>query len=379
MTVAPTAVAPPDARADRGVDRAWLAGRSQGPMPHRAVLLHAPAHVFQAPGGGENQLVQTGRYLDRLGVTVRPFQPWVDRLERARLVHLFGLSREGLELARVARSRRVPVVVSPICWYEPRALLALAGGPLRGAWHVARWALQNVVPHWPRWRRELLGLADRIVPNSQAEADQLVRLFALDPARLRVVPNGVELRFAEATPGLWHDRYGTGPLVLYAGRVEPRKNVFGLVRAACAAGLPLTVIGDAPPGRESYLRDCQAAAAGRVRWLPAVGHADPLLASAYAAARVVALPTWFETPGLAALEGALAGAAVVVTPYGCAREYFGDLAGYARPDRPAEVARALAQAWQAGPDPRLAPHVAARFLWSEVARRTAEVYDQVAA
>jgi glycosyltransferase involved in cell wall biosynthesis len=380
MTAVPTAtVAPPDARADRAVDRAWLAGRSQGPMPRRAVLLHSPAHVFQAPGGGENQLVQTGRYLDRLGVTVRPFQPWVDRLERARLVHLFGLSREGLELARVARARRMPVVVSPVCWYEPRALLALAGGPVRGAWHVARWAAQNVWPRWPRWRRELLGLADRVLPNSQAEADQLVRLFALDPARLHVVPNGVEPRFAEATPDLWHARFGTGPLVLYAGRVEPRKNVLGLVRAASATGLPLTVIGDAPPGHEPYLRACQAAAAGRVRWLPAVGHADPVLASAYAAARVVALPSWFETPGLTALEGALAGAAVVVTPYGCAREYFGDLVGYARPDRPAEVGRALEQAWRAGPDPRLAPHVAAHFLWSEVARRTREVYDQVAA
>ncbi len=33
-------------------------------------------------------------------------------------------------------------------------------------------------------------------------------------------------------------------------------------------------------------------------------HDDPLLASAYAAARVFALPSWFETPGLAALEAA---------------------------------------------------------------------------
>jgi glycosyltransferase involved in cell wall biosynthesis len=115
-----------------------------------------------------------------------------------------------------------------------------------------------------------------------------------------------------------------------------------------------------------------------VRWLPALSHDDPLLASSYAAARVVALPSWFETPGLTALEGALAGAAVVVTPYGSAREYFGGLVGYARPNRASEVARALATAWQAGPDPRLAAHVGSRFLWSEVARRTAGVYDQVA-
>jgi glycosyltransferase involved in cell wall biosynthesis len=361
--------------------RTWLAERSRGQAPRGAVLFHAPAHVFQAPGGGENQLVQTGRYLGALGIPVRPFNPWTDKLEDARLIHLFGMSREGLDLARVARSRGVPVVLSSICWYEPSALAALAGGPASAAWNLARWAAQRVAPRWPRWRRELLTLADAVLPNSRAEAAQLVRLFALDPSavRVRVVVNGVEPRFAGSSPDLWRGRYGPGGFVLYAGRVEPRKNILGLVRAARAAGLPLTVIGDAPPGHLGYLDACREAGGESVRWLPALNHDDPLLASAYASARVVALPSWFETPGLTALEGALAGAAVVVTPYGCTREYFGDRVGYARPDRPSEVARELTRAWRTGPDPRLAPHVAARFLWSDVARQTAEVYDQVAA
>ena len=58
------------------------------------------------------------------------------------------------------------------------------------------------------------------------------------------------------------------------------------------------------------------------------------LASAYAAARVFALPSWFETPGLAALEAGLAGCAVAITPYGSTRDYFGDLRAVC-PARPA--------------------------------------------
>jgi glycosyltransferase involved in cell wall biosynthesis len=341
------------------------------------VLVHAPSHAFQSPGGGENQLVQTCRHLDALGVAVRPFSPWTDRLADARLLHLFGMSREGLELARVARARGVPVVLSPICWLDPRALAALASGPVTAALDLAKWAVRRASPRLPCWRRALLDLADAVLPNSRAEAAQLVRLFGADPGKIRVVPNGVEPRFATAAPGLFRSRFGPEEFVLYVGRVEPRKNVLGLVEASKRAGLVLVVIGDAPAGRERYLSACREAAAGSARWVAAVAHDDPLLASAYAAARVVALPSWFETPGLAALEGALAGRAVVVTPYGCAREYLGDMAVYARPGRPGELAGALRRAWREGPHPRLAGHLAARFLWSQVARRTAEVYDQV--
>jgi glycosyltransferase involved in cell wall biosynthesis len=107
-------------------------------------------------------------------------------------------------------------------------------------------------------------------------------------------------------------------------------------------------------------------------------HHDPLLSSAYAAARVFALPSWFETPGLAALEAALAGSPVVITPYGSTRDYFGDLVEYARPDREAEITRAVARCWEEGADPRLSRRIAADYLWPKVAQSTAEAYDQVA-
>jgi hypothetical protein len=365
-------------RSEGETGRAWLESRAREAPARGAVLLHAPSHAFQAPGGGENQLVQTGRHLEALGVAVRPFCPWTDRLKGARLLHLFGMSREGLELARVARAVGVPVVLSPVCWYEPRSLAALAGGVASAVRDVAKWAVQRAWPTRPGWRRALLGLADVVLPNSNAEGHQLVATFGADAARMRVVPNGVDPRFAGAEPDEFRRTYGGSEFVLYVGRVEPRKNVRGLAEAARKAWLPLVVIGDPPPGREGYFGACREAAGSLARWYPGVEHDDPWLASAYAAAHVVALPSWFETPGLAALEGAAAGSAVVVTPYGCAREYFGDMAAYARPDRPREVVATLQTAWHAGPDPKLARHVVDRFLWSEVARRTAEVYDDVA-
>lgn len=357
--------------------RHWLAERSRGEMAAGSVVFHAPSTAFQSPGGGENQLVQTGRYLEARGLDVRPFVPWTDRLDRARLIHLFGMSREGLQLARLARARGIPVVVSPICWIEPRAMAALAVDPLGRLANRAKWRLKALAPRLPSWRRDLLRTADAILPNSEAEGRQLVRWFGADPGKIHAVPNGVEERFARAEASAFRAAHGPDPFVLYVGRIEPRKNVLGLVEGVRAAGLPLVVIGDALPGYERYAADCKRAGADFARWLPRVDHDDPLLESAYAAARVLALPSWFETPGLVALEAALAGTAVVITPHGCTREYFGDRVGYARPDRPGEIALAVSEAWRDGPGAGLAEHVAAHYPWSEVARRTAEAYDHV--
>lgn len=356
-----------------------LRARSLGPMVPGAVLLHSPSHAFQAPGGGEVQLARTAAHLDAIGVPVRPFNPWADRLGSGRLLHLFGMSREGLDLARVARARAVPVVLSPICWFEPSALWGLAPGRVKGARDVGAWALRRTIPRLPGWRRDLLAIADAVLPNSEAEGEQLSRLFRLDRRKIRVVPNGVEPGVAEADPAPFRERVGPGEFVLYAGRIEPRKNVLGLVRGARQAALPLVVIGDPVPGCEPYASRCKAEGGSGVAWVPRMDADDPSLASAFRAARVFALPSWFETPGLAALEAALAGCAVVITPLGSTREYFGDWAFYARPGKVGEIAGALRSAWEAGRGgTELAEVVRRRYLWATVARRTAEVYDEIA-
>src|SRR5262249_26084601 len=144
------------------------------------------------------------------------------------------------------------------------------------------------------------------------------------------------------------------------------KNTLGLIRAMGPLGLRLVVIGATAPGYRQYARQCRHAGRGFVTWLGRLDHQDPPLASAYAAARGFALPSWFETPGLAALEAALAGCPIVITPFGSTRDYFGDLVAYARPDRVAEIRRAIEKCWNDGPDLRLARLIATQYLWPNV-------------
>ena len=115
------------------------------------------------------------------------------------------------------------------------------------------------------------------------------------------------------------------------------------------------VIGEAPPGLSRTMsRSAGARAATASSWLGRLDHHDPLLASAYAAARVFALPSWFETPGLAALEAALAGCsdrdhALRLDP-GVLRRPGGVCSARTGPRRSGGPS---AKCWDDGPDPRL--------------------------
>ena len=161
--------------------------------------------------------------------------------------------------------------------------------------------------------------------------------------------------------------------MLCVGRIEPRKNQLALIRALRGSGIALTLIGQAGRYSRRYYRQCVAAADGRVRF---VGQCEPeALAGWYQTARVHACVSWYETPGLASLEAALCGCAVVVTPGGCTGEYFGGEAIYCRPESPESIRAAVESAMERGPAAALARRIAENCTWTAAAERTNEGYE----
>ena len=73
----------------------WLATcGGGGPYRPGTVILHAPSFAFQAPGGGENQLIQTGMHLRRDGSAGKPIfaVDWTPR-DRAALASFWDVAR----------------------------------------------------------------------------------------------------------------------------------------------------------------------------------------------------------------------------------------------------------------------------------------------
>jgi glycosyltransferase involved in cell wall biosynthesis len=216
-----------------------------------------------------------------------------------------------------------------------------------------------------------------LMPNSYAEAQQLMRYFGVPPQKIHIVPNGADLRFAQADPRPFVERFAMRDFVLYAGRIEPRKNQLGFLKAMRATGVPVVILGDVVPGHERYLAECRRACGENVRFIDRLEHGDPLLASAYGACGCLALASWYETPGLVALEAGMSGIPLVLPNAGCGEEYFGPLATYVQPGDAAGIRRAVLDALTRGRSPALAEHVRENFSWRAAAEITREAYAKI--
>lgn len=331
--------------------------------------------LFQRHGGLQVQVAETVRALVAAGHEAR----LVDAARASRadfdLVHVFGSMNGNHRLVAAAKRAGLPVVLSALVapsWSAAAGWRARLAGRLAGA--ISGAAVEDTYAHI----RSALRHADRLIALGAAEKDAIVRGFRIAPAKVRLVPNGIGAGFFDADPGPFRAAHGIqGRFALCVGAVSPYKNQLGLARALArlAPPLPLVLIGPSDPARADYLREVLGMPG--VRWLGALGHDDPLLASAYAAAAVLALPSRGEVFPLAVIEALAAGTPAVLT----------DESALALPDSafalktvrwndPAAIAAAVAALLQR-PPPRAAVSALVRELsWPRVASQIGACYEE---
>jgi len=343
------------------------------------VAFYSYPSAFQNPGGGEVQLLKTKEYLEKSGVEVKLFDQWSDDLDDFDFLHVFGSVKDCVGLMETSRNKGVKVALSSIFWSSFKRALYEGPGVSTKADLFARHLAKIVFPRFPSGRRRTMLLSDVIFPNSEMEKQQLKRLFGIRDERIRVVPNAIDERFLDADPGAFRDKFGTEDFVLAVGRIEPRKNQLNLIKAMKGSGLKLVVVGDPVSDYAGYYDMCRKESGSDVVFTGGFRHGEGLLESAYAACSVFAAPGWFETPGLAALEAAAAGAPVAITKYGCTMEYFGEDADYFDPSDPRDIRKAVLRARTAGKErtQSMKERIKTSYLWENTARETLRGYESV--
>lgn len=331
--------------------------------------------VMMLKGGPRTQVLQTKEELQRLGVTVDLLDSWSEfDASRYDMVHLFAANIGTYHLANTLRLNGVPFVVSPIFYSRRPAPVIRSIVGITGI-------LGRIVPgmqHEHVFRREICSWARAVLPNTTDEASLVIKGLGIPDSKVFVVPNGVEKRFASGDPEIFRKRYGSEPFILNVGHIGPRrKNVFRLIQAMNGINTNAFLIGRIEQTPEGARCLALAKKNSRIVVVDGLPHDSDLLASAYAACDVFALPSEFETPGIAALEAALAGAKIVITPHGGTRDNFADLVEYVDPSSVESIRTGIRKALAAPRSDALRSRLLELFTWQRVAERTLGVYEHI--
>ena len=191
------------------------------------------------------------------------------------------------------------------------------------------------------WKREQLGggydfsgwvektaieMADAVIAVSESTKADLLRLFRVDPARVHVIHNGIDLEeYAERRDDEVLQRHGVDPArpyVLFVGRITRQKGIIHLVKAlrhldpgfqvVLCAGAP-----DTPEIAAEMKSAVEAAQQGRpgVVWIEKMLPKAEIIAL-YSGAEVFVCPSIYEPFGIINLEAMACGTPVVASAVG---------------------------------------------------------------
>ena len=175
----------------------------------------------------------------------------------------------------------------------------------------------------------IIGCSDAVLASCEIEAQQIVDYYDANPARVHIVPLGVEHAFfspgnrieARRAIGMPTDQ----PLLLFAGRIQALKGVelaleaFIELRQRCGCG-HLAIVGgpSGAQGRETLERvHARIAEAGVIDAVSLVApQSHQLLSTWFRASDVTLVPSLAESFGLVALESAACGTPVIASAVG---------------------------------------------------------------
>ena len=350
------------------------------------------------PGGDQSQLKKTRQYLQELGAEVDICCSPSPDPRGYDVIHLWNtwFPHETLTQVKAIRASmpNIPIVLSPIYWdlsektwadhavpavfakavtlqQLDQSLQQLASGALVMNGVARLNARDGCWPAYETYQKQLFGLVDYLLPQSQAEMVNLKKTLGIAKP-YSVIENAAECTvFDQATSDWFISNYGIKEFVVTVGLIEPRKNQLMLLYALRDSGLPIVVIGRHYD--RNYYQLCRKFAPAGTVFIDHLPHEQ--LASALKAARVFALPSWAECASLANIEAALCGCSLAVSDRTSEKEYFGSDAYYCAPSSVESIRSAVTSAFRnhqadAEKRARLSDRFRTHSTWQLAAQKT---------
>jgi len=327
------------------------------------ILFDHPLPFALAHGGFQIQIEQTKAALEKLGVDVECVR-WWDERQRGDLIHYFGRPSEGY--VTLAQDKGIKVAVA-----ELHSGMGSRSTAARRVQKLTMRAAQTLLPKnftgklaWRTYHR-----ADAFIALTAWEAQIMRDMFDADPAKIHVVPNGIEPVFFRPHAGGTH--------LVCTAAIHPRKRVVELAAAAARARVPMWIVGKPYAESDAYYQKFLALQRANPEWIRYEGAISDRekLAAIYSHARGFVLLSTQESLSLSALEAAAAGCPLLLSDLPWARTVFGAQAQYASVQL---SETALASALRDFHD--RAPSLPATFQplsWEQVAGSLAALYENL--
>lgn len=321
-------------------------------------------------GGMQIQIEKTAEELIKNGVKVTLYDPWKNQIPEVDLCHVFSL--DGSLVYHVQRAAMLgkPVVISSILNSFMDSLLQT----------VLKVRLSSHIPGmYSDYKRAQLMLlkADRVIVLNQEEKNVLLKAFKLSQQNCVIVPNGINKTFAFANPKLFENKYGIKDFILNVGSIEQRKNQLNLIKAVTKLQYKLVIIGQATTSNQNYFEECRAMAGDNVIFIGPLAYEDPLLASAFAAAKLFVLPSYSEVMPLTLYEAAIAGCKLITSKNVPVSDQIKQYVYVVDPDKPKDLAALIDKEMKSPVNEKLREAALAMPSWYDVSKKIKAIYDDI--
>ncbi len=319
-------------------------------------------------GGVQIRIRKIASLLKEKGVEVELFNPFETDLSTCDVLHVFRLTIECLSMIQSAKKQGKLVVMSAIVPLKGKVKLlfykAIRRLPIVTTYKVMYQSLQQ---------------SDVIIVETKAEAAFLHSVYSVPFNRIRVIPNGLDID--EYCGQEVFEAIGKRcEYILQVGRFDENKNQLNVIKALKDTGIDLVFIGGSDHTNLSYYKQCEKEAKGcnNIHFLGWQSKDSKVLQSAYSNAKLVILPSHYETFGLVALEAGVAGANLALSntlPILCYSS-FKDCLTF-NPDNVKQMNAVLSMAFSQPKDSTLKEKLINEFNWDKIIDKHIEIYERI--
>jgi glycosyltransferase involved in cell wall biosynthesis len=224
--------------------------------------------------------------------------------------------------------------------------------------------------------RRVAGNADVVMVDSESTGSEARRFLGIEENRIRRVYMSTDSFLAD--PSEFRSVFSIpGRYIVYAGTIEPRKNISALVDSWTQVKRIHTDISLVIAGRWGWERESLRKRLLNTESILLTGSlSETMLKSCISGAELLVYPSFYEGFGLPPLEAASAGVPSVVTPASALREIYSGISTVAEGFDPDSIAESILDSLDTDHDSDMLIDFASGFSTERMTRQVLKVYGE---